>query len=241
MKKIDIITIFPATIDAYVNESILGRAQQNKLVTIQAHNLRTFSKDKHRRVDDTPYGGGPGMIMTVQPIADTIKKIKNRKLKVKSRVILTSASGKTFTQQDAKRLLKYEQLIFICGRYEGVDQRVEEYIADEALSIGNYVLTGGELPAMVITDAVVRLVPGVLGDKASLNEESHSTPGELEYPQYTKPEVYEIKNRKLTPPFAKGGVKVKNKKLFVPKVLLSGNHTLIKDWRTEQSKKRSQA
>ncbi len=232
MHQFDIITIFPAVVEAYVQESILGRAQKTKKIKIKTHDLRKFSKNKHRKVDDTPYGGGPGMVMTVQPIDSAVKKVKNKKLKVKSRVILTSASGKRFDQTDAKRLSKYDQLIFICGRYEGIDARVESEIADEALSIGDYVLTGGELPAMVMTDSIARLIPGVLGAQTSLDEESHSKPGELEYPQYTKPEVYElkVKSRKL---------KVGKMKLQVPKVLLSGNHAEIEKWRQEESKKRS--
>lgn len=230
LMQFDIITIFPDIIDAYTKESILGRAQKNKKIKIKAHDLRKFSKDKHRKVDDTPYGGGPGMVMTVQPIDDAVRKVGRKK---KTRVILTSASGKTFTQEDAKRLAKYDQLIFICGRYEGVDARVESEIADEALSIGDYVLTGGELPALVMTDSIARLIPGVLGAQASLDEESHSIPGELEYPQYTKPEVYEYKIIK------KQTTNNKQKKLTVPPVLLSGNHAEIEKWRKEQSQKRS--
>lgn len=230
MKYFDILTIFPNTITPYTDASILGRAQKKKLIKIRTHDLRSFSKDKHSKVDDTPYGGGPGMVMTVQPIDSAVRKVKKR-LK-KTRVILTSASGKTFTQKDAKRLSKYDQVIFICGRYEGIDARVEKEIADESLSIGEYVLTGGELPAMVMTDAIARHIPGVLGSQESLEEESHSTEGELEYPQYTKPEVYEYKG-------TRGQGLGTSKKLRVPKVLLSGNHAKIKKWRKEQSDKRS--
>ena len=231
MKRFDIITLFPNMIDGYTDESILGRAQKKKLIKIEAHNLRSFTKDKHGKVDDTPYGGGPGMVMTVQPIDSAIRKIKKRR--GKTHVILTAASGKTFTQQDAKRLCKYDQLIFICGRYEGVDARVEEHIADEALSIGDYVLTGGELPAMVMTDAIARLVPGVLGDIESLTDESHNKPGQLEYPQYTKPEEYELK-------VISGKLQVARKKtLSVPPILLSGDHKKIAQWREEQAAKRS--
>lgn len=212
-------------IDGYTRESILGRAQKKRLINIKAHDLRSFTKDKHGKVDDTPYGGGPGMIMAVQPIDTAIRKIKKRR--GKTRVILTAASGKPFTQADARRLSKYDQLIFICGRYEGVDARVEKYIADESLSIGDYVLTGGELPAMVMTDAIARLIPGVLGDAASLKDESHNNPGQLEHPQYTKPEEYRFRDG------------LKHRKLTVPPVLLSGNHKEIEKWRKEQSKKRS--
>lgn len=223
MNRFDIITIFPETIAAYSEASILGRAQKAKLIKIEAHDLRSFSKDKHKKVDDKPYGGGPGMVMTVQPIDAAVKKIK--KAKLTSRVILTSASGKTFTQADAKRLAKYDQVIFICGRYEGIDARVENEIADESLSIGNYVLTGGELPALVMTDAIARHINGVLGKSESLLEESHTNAGTLEYPQYTKPEIYAFKKGRKT------------QKLTVPEVLLSGDHKRIKNWREEQQKK----
>lgn len=214
--QFDIITIFPGMIDAYAGASILGRAQKNDLISITSHDLRAYTKDKHRTVDDTPYGGGPGMVMKVEPIEKAVKKVKKR-LK-KTRVIMTAASGKMFTQKDAKRLAKYDQLIFICGRYEGIDARVEDQIADESLSIGEYVLTGGELPALVMTDAIARMVPGVLGKKESLEMESHEEEGVLEYPQYTKPEVY--------------------KKWSVPEVLLSGDHKKIEEWRKKQSKAR---
>jgi len=250
MTKFDIITIFPEAITPYAEASILGRAQKKKLIKITAHQLRDFSKDKHSKVDDTPYGGGAGMVMTVQPIADAVRKICrtgtiNRAQK--TRIILTSASGKKFTQADAKRLSKYGRLVFICGRYEGIDARVEKEIADESFSIGDYVLTGGELPALVMTDAIARQVKGVLGSAESLAEESHDTEGLLEYPQYTKPEIY-------FPPFQggiKGGSEIrrtkerikgggrKRKGWAVPKILLSGNHAEIKKWREEQSKKRS--
>lgn len=224
MKKFDIITIFPDVIEPYATASILGRAQKAKKLKVTAHDLRKYTKDKHGKVDDKPYGGGPGMVMTVQPIDAAVRKVKGRK---KTRVIMTAASGKRFTQADAKRLAKYDQLIFICGRYEGIDARVEKEIADESLSIGDYVLTGGELPALVMTDAIARHIPGVLGKQESLEEESHSEEGMLEYPQYTKPEEYMMR---------KG---LRRKKLTVPKVLLSGDHSRIQKWRKEQSEKRS--
>lgn len=223
MKRFDIITIFPEMLESYANESILGRAQSQKHIDIQFHNLRDYSQDKHKSVDDIPYGGGPGMVMQVEPFDRAVKKIKKKK---KSRVILTSASGKRFTQQDAIRLAEYDQLIFLCGRYEGVDARVEECIADESLSIGDFVLTGGELPALVMTDAIARLVPGVLGDEASLEQESHTVPGQLEYPQYTRPAEYTFK---------KG---LKKHKAAVPDVLMSGNHKEIETWRMENSRSR---
>lgn len=203
--RFDILTIFPKMLDSYLSESILKRAQEKKLIKIAAHDIRAFSKDKHRKVDDRPYGGGAGMVMTFQPIADAVKKVK----KAKSRVILFSTRGKVFTNEDAKRLTKYSQLIFICGRYEGVDERVAEFVADEEISLGDYVLTGGELGAAIVIDAVSRQIPGVLGKVESLEENQGS------YPVYTKPEV----------------IKFGGKKLSVPKVLTEGNHKLIEEWR----------
>lgn len=204
--RIDIITIFPEMVEPYTNGSILGRAQKNKKIAIKAHQLRTWTSDKHKTVDDKPFGGGPGMVMKVEPFD---KALKSLKLGKKSRVILTSARGKTFTQADAKRLSKYNRLVFLCGRYEGVDERVAEHLADEEFSIGPYVLTGGELAAMVMTDAVARHIPGVLGKGESL-EEVHGS-----FAQYTRPEIY--------------------KKWKVPAVLMSGDHKKIEEWRTSKS------
>lgn len=215
MKYFDILTVIPEVVAPYANASILGRAQKAKKIKIQAHQLRDWAQDKHHKTDDTPYGGGPGMVMKIEPIDLAIKKLKKRGKKV--RVILTAASGKKFVQADAKRLAKYDQLIFICGRYEGVDGRVEEHLVDESLSIGDYVLTGGELPSLVMVDAIARQIKGVLGKAESLKSESHTTPGELEYPQYTKPEIY--------------------KKWAVPAVLLSGDHAKINAWRQTRSPK----
>ncbi|MBI2473236.1 tRNA (guanosine(37)-N1)-methyltransferase TrmD [Candidatus Uhrbacteria bacterium] len=212
-KQFDLITIFPGVVEPYVHASILGRAQKTGLIEVHAHDLRDWTTDKHHTVDDTPYGGGAGMVMKVEPFEKALKKIK-RRLK-KTRVIITSASGKTFTQADAQRLSQYDQVIFLCGRYEGIDHRVEEHLADESFSIGNYVLTGGELPALVMTDAIARLIPGVI-EAQSLETESHSEEGYLEYPQYTKPEEY--------------------KGWKVPEVLLSGNHKKIEEWRKQQGK-----
>jgi tRNA (guanine37-N1)-methyltransferase len=217
-RRYDVLTIFPAMISGYAAESILGRAQEKKLIEVSAHDLRDWAEDKHRRVDDTPYGGGAGMVMKADVFDRAVRGLKAAGSRgKKTRVILTSASGKTFAQKDAERLAKYDRLIFLCGRYEGVDARVEEHVADEAFSIGGYVLTGGELPALVMIDAVARHVPGVLGAKESLAEESHGKDGTLEYPQYTKPPVY--------------------KKWAVPEVLLSGDHKKIDAWRREHSRR----
>ena len=232
MIHFDIITIFPGVIAPYAEVSILGRAQKEKFVKITGHDLRRYSKDKHKKVDDTPYGGGAGMVMTVQPIVDAVEAVRMRKRFLRKhvptvRVVMTAASGKRFTQADAKRLAQYDQVIFICGRYEGIDHRVEVAVADESLSIGDYVLTGGELPALVMTDAITRLIPGVLGNDETLVEESHGSDGFLEYPQYTKPVTYTKMQEK--------GVKMD---LSVPSVLLSGNHAAIAVWRKEAADRR---
>ncbi|MBU2564231.1 tRNA (guanosine(37)-N1)-methyltransferase TrmD [Patescibacteria group bacterium] len=211
--KFNIITIFPEIFDSYFNESIIKRAQDKKKIKINIHNLRDYTKDKHRSVDDKPYGGGPGMVMMVEPIYKAIKKIK----KGKAKVILFSPKGKTFDQKMANRYSKLDNLIMVCGRYEGVDERVKKFV-DEEVSIGDYVLTGGEIPAMIVVDAVTRLIPGVIAIE-SLKEESFSLEKELkhakyEYPQYTRPENFN--------------------NLKVPKVLLSGNHKKIKQWRLDK-------
>ncbi len=213
-----IITIFPKIFDSYFSESIIRRAQKRNLIGIKIHNLRDYTNDKHKTADDTPYGGGAGMILKIEPIYQCVQfiksKIKNKKSKC--RTILFSAKGKKYAQKDAKRLAKYDNLILICGRYEGVDERVARYIADEEISIGDYVLTGGEIPAMVLVDSITRLIPGVLGNIESAKNESYKEPGYLEFPQYTKPEIF---NR-----------------WRVPKILLSGNHKSINDWRIKHSR-----
>jgi len=215
-KRFDIITIFPEIVRAYADESIMRRAAEKGLLKIEAHDLRDWSEGKHRTVDDKPYGGGPGMVLKFEPVAKAVKAVKGRG---KSRTILLSARGRQFTQDDAKRLAGYSQLILICGRYEGVDERVSEHVADEELSIGPYVLTGGELPALVIADAVARQLPGVLGTHESL-EEIHGS-----IPQYTIPREVKIKKGKKTVIAA------------VPDVLLSGDHKKIETWRRSQEKK----
>ncbi|HQB50775.1 MAG TPA: tRNA (guanosine(37)-N1)-methyltransferase TrmD [bacterium] len=213
-----IISVLPEAFD-YFKESIIGRGQKQGHFSIKVHDLRDWSLNKQRRVDDTPYGGGPGMVMQVEPIAKALAAIKTKNQKRK--VILMSAKGKTWTQAKARQYSRLDEVIIICGRYEGVDERIKELI-DEEVSIGNYVLTGGELGAMTIVDSVARLLPGVLGNADSLLQESHSRVGQLEYPQYTKPEVVEINGRKQA----------------VPEVLLSGNHREIAKWREQQMKKK---
>src|SRR3990167_1913991 len=215
--RIDILTLFPEAIAPYLATSIVGRAQEDKLADIHLTNIRDFAQDKHKTVDDAPYGGGAGMVMKIEPIHTALNHVEFIAGPDKPHVIVLSARGKQFTQQKAIELSKLDHIILICGRYEGIDQRVADHLADEEISIGPYVLTGGELPAMVIVDTVVRLLPGVVGDPQSLTEESHSQPRYLEYPQYTRPETYQ-------------GWKV-------PKTLLSGHHAAILKWRREHAGK----
>lgn len=219
MKRFDIITIFPQLFNDFSNQALLARGIKKKLLALKAHNLRDWTTDAHKTVDGRPYGGGAGMVLMVEPIAKAVKTVKKKT--GKTRVILLSAKGKQFTQQDAHRLLKYDQLIFLCGRYEGVDERVADAVADEEMAIGPYVLFGGEIPAMVMIESIARLIPGVIRLE-SLQEESHwdatlknEAQGQLEYPHYTRPEI----------------IALKGKNLRVPKVLLSGDHAKIAAWR----------
>ncbi len=211
MLQFDVITIFPELIQQAVSYGLLGKACEQNLLAVQAHDLRAFTEDKHRRVDDQPYGGGPGMVLQVEPVVRALEEITDETKKV--RKILLSPRGEVFSQVKARDFTEYEQIILICGRYEGVDARVLSYV-DEELSIGDYVLAGGEFASLVTLDAVARLLPGVVGDEASLAEESHSQ-NLLEYPHYTRPEVFR-------------GQKV-------PDVLLSGHHQQIKEWRQAQA------
>lgn len=213
--EIILLTIFPTIFDSYIHESIIKRAVAKRAIKIKIHNLRDYTLDKHHKVDDRPYGGGPGMVMQVEPIARALKKIVGKKSK-STKVILTSAKGKIFTQVKARAFTKLKKIVLICGHYEGIDERVMKYV-DEELSIGEFVLTGGELPALVVLDAVTRLLPGVLGDSESHHDESHAQKGMLEYPHYTRPENY--------------------KGARAPKVLLSGDHAKIVAWRNAHRKK----
>jgi len=217
--KIDILTLFPKMFEGPFDESIVRRAQDNSLLEIKIHDLRKWAKDKRKTVDDRPYGGGVGMIMRVDVIDPALRDLKLKVKSEKLKVILLDATGEKFNQQKAVQLSKVEHLIFVCGHYEGVDHRVHEHLADEVISIGDYVLTGGEIPAMVMVDTVVRLLPGVIKPE-SLSEESFSLAINhqpltinVEYPQYTRPENY--------------------KGWKVPEILLSGNHQKINSWRQE--------
>lgn len=207
--KFDVLTLFPEMFET-LKESIIGKALEKKIIKINTINIRDFSKNKHKKVDDTPYGGGAGMVMMPDVVYDSYMSIPHKE---NAKVIYLSPKGKVLNQQKVEELSKQEHLILLCGHYEGIDQRVLDEIVDEEISIGDYVLTGGELPAMVLIDSVSRYVEGVL-NKESVSEESF-TNGLLEYPQYTRPEVF------------------LNKK--VPEILLSGHHENIKKWRREQS------
>lgn len=216
--KFDIITIFPKIFDSYFGESIIKRAVNNKLISIKTWNLRDFSKERHLKVDDRPYGGGPGMVLQVEPVFRAVRRILRGK--GKARVILFSPSGKKLDDGVIKRLLKYDRLVLICGRYEGVDERIAEKVADEKISIGDYVLAGGEIPAMVLVESIARFIPGVLGKQGSLETIKGS------YPVYTRPEVFSPEKGKLWK---------------VPKVLLEGSHVKIAEWRVEKGHKTSES
>jgi tRNA (guanine37-N1)-methyltransferase len=213
--KIDVLTLFPAMFAGPLDESIVKRAREAKLLDLKIHNLRDWTHDRHKTVDDKPFGGGPGMLLKVEPLFEAIESLQREKTKV----ILLSPSGRKFTQEIARELAQEKDLLLVCGSYEGFDERVREALADDELSIGDYVLTNGALPAMVVIDAVARLLPGVLGDDESSRDESFSH-GLLEYPQYTRPAEFR-------------GMKV-------PEVLLSGNHAEIEKWRREQAKLRTE-
>ena len=220
MMRFDIVTIFPNIFNPFLKESFIKRAQERGLIEIFIHNLREFTTDKHQHVDDRPYGGGLGMVLKIEPIYKALKSIKSKSKKRKVKVILFTPRGKQFNQKIAYRLSKLDQVIMICGRYEGVDERVAKYIADLKLSIGPYDLMGGELPAMVVIETITRLIPGVIGKPEFLKERLKKE-GFVEYPQYTRPEVFSPKK----------GVYWK-----VPKVLLSGHHQKIKEWREKHKK-----
>ena len=219
--KFDILTIFPKIFYSYFNESILKRAQKKGLIKIGVHNIRDFTTDKHHKVDDSPYGGGPGMVFKIEPIYRAVRFLKSkiqRSKSKKTRVILFSTRGKKLDSKTANRLAKYDHLILICGRYEGVDERVAKYIADEEISIGDYILSGGEIPTMVLVEAVSRYLPGVLGKYESLEDIKGS------YPVYTRPEQFKPKAQNP-----------KSKTWKVPKELLSGSHKKINEWRQGRS------
>ncbi len=231
--KFNVLTIFPSMIDSYAHESILGRGQKANAIEIKTINPRDFTTDKHKQVDDTPYGGGAGMLMKPEPIYKAlksidaipfakvdgltkVKKVFNGSLKQKKRTVLMSPRGRQFDQRIAEEWSRLDEITFVCGRYEGIDQRVVDHMVDEEISVGPYVLAGGELGALTMIEAVSRLIPGVLGNAESIVEETHSLDG-AEYPQYTKPADF--------------------KGWKVPDILLSGDHKKIEEWRKNQTKK----
>lgn len=215
--KIDIVTIFPRMVEAPLAEGIVGRAIVRGLLDVRVHDLRDSTTDKHRVVDDMPFGGGPGMVLKPEPLFRAVEKIREERGEP-SAVILTSPDGRRFSQTDAERLGRLPHIVILCGRYEGVDDRVRQALATEDLSIGDYVLSGGELPALVIADAVARMVPGVVGDDASVARDSFSR-GLLDFPQFTRPAEF--------------------RGMAVPPVLLSGHHAEIERWRRREALKRT--
>lgn len=215
--RIDILTLFPEMCESVFSESIIGRARDKGIIEINAKQIRDFSKDKHRRVDDTPYGGGKGMVMQTEPIYECYKALCEE-IGKKPHLVFMTPQGKTLTQERVKELSKLDNIAILCGHYEGVDERVIEEIVDEEISIGDYVLTGGELGALVLADSVSRMIPGVLSDEVCFTDESHYS-GLLEYPQYTRPPVWHNK--------------------AVPEVLLSGHHGNIEKYRREKSLERT--
>jgi tRNA (guanine37-N1)-methyltransferase len=214
--QIDILTLFPAMFDGPLTESILKRAQENGLLVIRRHDIRDYTTDKHRTVDDTPYGGGGGMVMMVEPLVRAVENVRGTWHHTP--VILLTPQGRVFTQAVAQELTQHERLILVCGRYEGVDERVRQSVITDQISIGDYVITGGELAAMVIIDAVARLIPGVLGARWAAEEDSHAM-GLLEYPHYTRPPVF--------------------RDMLVPGVLLGGDHAAIERWRRREAIRRT--
>jgi len=209
--KINILTIFPNFFINPLETSILKRAINKNLIEFKILNLRDFAKDKHQTTDQRPFGGGPGMVMMIEPIDRALEFLQVKKGEQNKKIILTSAKGSMFTQTNAKSFANLDELTIICGHYEGVDERVAMHLVDEEIRIGDYVLTGGEVAALVMSDAITRLIPGVLGNDESNQNESHSQPGKLAHPQFTKPANY--------------------KSMIVPDILLSGNHQEIANWR----------
>ena len=215
MIRFDILTLFPKLCAGFFTESILKKAQENHLIQVRCMNIRDWATDKHHVTDEPPYGGGPGMVLKPEPIFAAVESIRTER----SHVILMTPGGRRFTQEVASELCRKEHLIFVCGHYEGIDHRVTEYLVNDELSIGDYVLTNGAIAAAIVVDAVARLIPGVLGDGDSASDESFSS-GILEYPQYTRPHEFRGWN--------------------VPEILLSGNHRAIREWRENQARQKTQ-
>ncbi len=235
--RFDVITIFPEIFGSFLKESLLAKAQDKGIVKINIRNLRDFAEGRHQVVDDKPYGGGPGMVLKIEPIFKAIRKIRSKKLEIrkKSRVIFLSPRGKKFTQKLAEKWAKdLKQLVIVSGRYEGVDERIKK-LADETISVGDFITLGGEVPAMAVIEAVARLIPGVVGRRESIEK--------LDFPQYTRPEIFSPRLRAYSAEAASAakagqgfGGQAKKIVLRVPKILLSGNHKKIEEWRKKHSK-----
>jgi tRNA (guanine37-N1)-methyltransferase len=218
--RFDVLTLFPGIFDGYVRQSLLEDAIQAGLVQVHTWNIRDWTADKHQRVDDRPFGGGPGMVLMAQPVVDCVAAVQ-AKAEAPGKLVMLTPAGERLTQRTVEKLAKEPRLLLLCGRYEGFDDRIRQGLKPREISVGDFVCNGGEVPAMVVIDTVVRYVPGVLGDEASVVEESHSEAGKLEYPQYTRPREF--------------------RGMSVPEVLLGGNHAEIARWREQQSELRSQA
>jgi tRNA (guanine37-N1)-methyltransferase len=217
--RFDVLTLFPDIFQGYFSQSLLKLAIQNGLVQIHLWNIRDWAKDKHQKVDDRPFGGGPGMVLMPEPVIDCVEAVQAQATQP-GRVVMLTPAGRRLTQQVVAELAEYPRLMLLCGRYEGFDDRIRQLLDPIEISIGDFVCNGGEVPAMVVIDTVIRLVPGVLGHEDSARDDSHNQPGRIEYPQFTRPRVF--------------------RGLEVPDILLSGNHQAIAKWRQEQSKLRSQ-
>ena len=217
--RFDVLTLFPDLFAGYTSQSLLKLAIQNGLVQIHLWNVRDWTQDKHTRVDDRPFGGGPGMVMMCQPVVDCVEAVR-AKAEPPGRLVMLTPTGRRLTQPVVEELAAEPRLLLLCGRYEGFDDRIRQVLNPTELSVGDFVCNGGEVPAMVVIDATIRLIPGVLGDEQSALDDSHNEPGRLEFPQYTRPREY--------------------RGLPVPEVLLGGNHQAIAAWRRQQSEQRSQ-
>jgi tRNA (guanine37-N1)-methyltransferase len=217
--RFDVLTLFPDLFQGYFTQSLLGLAIKSGLVDIHLWNIRDWANDKHQRVDDRPFGGGPGMVLMAEPVMACVEAVQ-AKAETPGRVVMMTPAGQRLNQGMVAELVEYPRYLLLCGRYEGFDDRVRQLLNPIEISIGDFVCNGGEVPAMVVIDTVIRLIPGVLGDEQSAADDSHNVPGRIEYPQYTRPRVY--------------------RGLEVPEVLMSGNHQAIARWRAEQSQQRSQ-
>lgn len=217
--RVDVVTLFPEIFSGYLSESLLCKAIQKELISVHLHNLRDWSKDKHHKVDDRPYGGGPGMLIRAEPVVDCVEAIQLQA--VPGKVFLMSPQGTVLNQSLVQQIQQLPRIILVCGRYEGFDQRIIDILQPSEISLGDFILNGGEVAAMAIIDSVMRLIPGALGDERSSQQDSFSHPDELEFPQYTRPRVF--------------------RGLEVPEVLVNGNHQSIAQWREQQSRARSLA